>query len=84
MHLAWETAAKLNDYDFYLWLNDDVTLHKGAISELLNDSSKKPDRNNFVQHTLYEVIRPNSADWILVNNDGIIVNNKATLSFESI
>ncbi len=43
MHLAWETAAKLNDYDFYLWLNDDVTLHKGAISELLNDSSKKPD-----------------------------------------
>jgi len=27
---------------------------------------------------------PNSADWILVNNDGIIVNNKATLSFESI
>ena len=34
MHLAWSTAASAKDYDFYLWLNDDVTLYKNAIHEL--------------------------------------------------
>ena len=36
MHLAWETAAKTKDYDFYLWLNDDTTLYENAIQELFS------------------------------------------------
>lgn len=36
MHRAWETAAKTKDYDFYLWLNDDVEILPHAISELIN------------------------------------------------
>lgn len=35
MHLAWETAAKQQAADFYLWLNDDTLLSKHAIVELL-------------------------------------------------
>jgi GT2 family glycosyltransferase len=33
MHLAWQYALK-NDYDFYLWLNDDVELEFNAFDEL--------------------------------------------------
>ena len=37
MRLAWETAAKNADYDFYLWLNDDLMLKPCAIVCLLAD-----------------------------------------------
>lgn len=40
MRLAWETAAKKRPYDFFLWLNDDVTLFRDAIQELLGCSDK--------------------------------------------
>ena len=36
MHLAWTTAAKTKDYDFYLWLNDDTSLYENAIKELFS------------------------------------------------
>lgn len=35
MRLAWETAAKDGDYDYYLWLNDDTLLDYDSITELL-------------------------------------------------
>jgi GT2 family glycosyltransferase len=35
MYLAWETAVKANDYDYYLWLNDDTYLYPNAITELI-------------------------------------------------
>ncbi len=39
MRLAWNTAAGEKDYDFYLWLNDDISLKDGAIAALLENSS---------------------------------------------
>jgi GT2 family glycosyltransferase len=36
MRLAWETAAKHSDYDFYLWLNDDTNLYETAIEALID------------------------------------------------
>lgn len=36
MRLAWETACSFKNYDFYLWLNDDVVLKKFALIELIN------------------------------------------------
>jgi len=39
MRLAWTHAAE-NDYDGYLWLNDDVTLDNDAIERLLAASSR--------------------------------------------
>ena len=41
MHLAWETAAKSGNFDFYLWLNDDVELFPDAIVNLIETSSKE-------------------------------------------
>lgn len=36
MRLAWDSAAASGEpYDVFLWLNDDVTLHDGAIARLL-------------------------------------------------
>ncbi|GHV57485.1 acetylglucosaminyltransferase [Bacteroidia bacterium] len=35
MFLAWNTAAKTKDYDYYLWLNDDTSLYSQALQELL-------------------------------------------------
>ena len=34
MRLAWKTAAKESEYDFYLWLNDDTVLTEFALVEL--------------------------------------------------
>lgn len=39
MNLAWRVAAEGN-YDFYIWLNDDVVLKQGAIAGLLKDYSR--------------------------------------------
>ena len=33
MHLAWKHASK-EDYDYYLWLNDDVVLYQNCFEEL--------------------------------------------------
>jgi len=38
MHLAWTTAVKTKDYDFYMWLNDDTILYPNAILELIETS----------------------------------------------
>ncbi|MBQ8124279.1 MAG: glycosyltransferase family 2 protein [Kiritimatiellae bacterium] len=37
MRLAWEAATKSGEYDFYLWLNDDVALKSDAIANILAD-----------------------------------------------
>lgn len=40
MRLAWDTAAKKKDYNYYIWLNNDVILFKNAITELLECHSE--------------------------------------------
>lgn len=35
MRLAWETASRKKNYDFYLWLNDDVVLEDFVFIEML-------------------------------------------------
>jgi len=40
MRLAWETAVKQGDYDFYLWLNDDLILKRDALSGMFADYDK--------------------------------------------
>jgi len=41
MILAWETAAKTKDYDFYLWLNDDTILFNYSLKQMLEYSQSK-------------------------------------------
>lgn len=42
MYVAWQEAAKY-DYDFYLWLNDDVELKSDALAHILSCSKEKKD-----------------------------------------
>ena len=37
MRLAWDVAASKGNFDFYLWLNDDVVLKQGALAGLIED-----------------------------------------------
>jgi len=48
MLLAWETAVKEKERDFYLWLNDDVELAPNAIKKLLETSKEFKDKNIIV------------------------------------
>lgn len=38
MNLAWETAVKTKDFDYFLWLNDDTMLFKNALMIMLEHS----------------------------------------------
>ena len=38
MNLAWKTARKDANYDFYIWLNDDMMLYDNAFDELMECS----------------------------------------------
>ena len=40
MRLAWETAAKIKDYDFYIWMNDDTFLYEQSLVNLFLDYGK--------------------------------------------
>ncbi|SMC62878.1 glycosyltransferase family 2 protein [Cellulophaga tyrosinoxydans] len=43
MHLAWQTAQEAADFDFYLWLNDDVKIKPNGIEVLLNNHENYPN-----------------------------------------
>jgi GT2 family glycosyltransferase len=48
MNLAWKNAAEKFDYDYYLWLNDDVILKNESFEILLKDSRKEGDHNAII------------------------------------
>lgn len=50
MYTAWCEAAK-NDYDYYLWLNDDTFICKDAIARLISESETFEDRAIIVGST---------------------------------
>jgi len=50
MRMAWAEAMK-EDYDYYLWLNDDTMLYPNAI-EILLETSKKVDGSSQVAHSI--------------------------------
>lgn len=44
MRLAWDRAAQNRDYDYYLWMNDDVALREGALAAMLENSGFLADK----------------------------------------
>lgn len=52
MYVAWEEAAKVKDYDYYLWLNDDTFLYKYSIQLLIEASTSKEDKAIIVGATV--------------------------------
>ena len=47
MHLAWITACKKKDFDYYLWLNDDTILFNHALKVML-EYSKSIDNKRII------------------------------------
>ena len=43
MRTAWDAAAKHDDYDYYLWLNDDINLYPHALKEIFQMSVELND-----------------------------------------
>lgn len=43
MYIAWQEAVK-NNYDFYLWINDDTFVYPNMLSTLLQASQEKKDK----------------------------------------
>lgn len=41
MHLSWTTAKNKNDFDFYLWLNDDTIILTDALTNAILSSEEK-------------------------------------------
>ncbi|MCQ2959435.1 MAG: glycosyltransferase family 2 protein [Bacteroidales bacterium] len=50
MRKAWEEAAKY-DYDYYLWLNDDVELRYDALQRMFDESTSQSDEAIIVGST---------------------------------
>lgn len=48
MRLAWDSAVKSGEYDFYIWLNDDVILEDYALLELFECYYDAISQNNHV------------------------------------
>ena len=51
MWKAWNKAASDGNYSFFLWLNDDTNLEKGALLALINTSEKYSHRSIIVGAT---------------------------------
>lgn len=55
MYLAWESAQKKKDYDYYLWLNDDTMLFKNALNLMLEHSLSMNNKRIIVGATCSEI-----------------------------
>lgn len=44
MHKAWQVAKSTNDFDYYLWLNDDTMLMPYALTEMLDCAEAKDNK----------------------------------------
>lgn len=51
MYLAWKTASKEKDFEFYLWLNDDTYLFKSALRVMLSASGSSENKAIIVAAT---------------------------------
>ena len=70
MHLAWKIASK-NDYDSYLWLNDDTYLNDDAINNLYEAHLKK-DKSIIVGTLLNDL----KDDDYLISYGGRMLNKR--------
>ncbi|MDK2977671.1 MAG: hypothetical protein PWP52_385 [Bacteroidales bacterium] len=78
MHLAWETAAKTAEYDFYLWLNDDTIIDKNALTELIenyNEAFKIDNKPAIIVGTCRSDVGKNEFSYGGRNDTGLILPN---------
>lgn len=78
MRLAWETAAKKKDYQFYLWLNDDTILFKHALDELIScyyATLIKDKKEAIITGAIQTNVDSNNFSYGGRNEDGPVIPN---------
>lgn len=63
MRLAWETASKVKDYDYYLWANDDTLFYPDCIKKLLAVAEEKLAEKSKSCIVVGSVCDPETGDW---------------------
>lgn len=43
MHLAWKKALDYKEFDYYIWLNDDVIINTTGLTTIINDAKEMPN-----------------------------------------
>lgn len=74
MNLAWETAAKMKDYNFYLWLNDDTKLFNNALKTMLEYSLTVNNEHIIVGATCSELNKEITYSGFNIHNKRLIPN----------
>ena len=75
MYTAWEAASKNYEYDFYLWLNDDVKLFKNAIVLMLKAAEESSFESLICGATRSEFEDRITYGGSKINEDGLIIPN---------
>lgn len=89
MNLAWEEALVKDDFDYFIWLNDDTFLFENAILDLIEDHEyvpkksiisaaiKKPNSDDFAFGGQNEsgVVKPNGSvqQVVLINGNFVLI-----------
>lgn len=71
MHLAWKIASNKRDYDFYLWLNDDVLVHSNALTTIITDSIEKPE--SIICGAMQSALQKNNITYGGKNKEGKLI-----------
>ena len=81
MYLAWDTAAKSEVFDYFLWLNDDVVLYKDSISNLFETA---PDNKSIIVGTMCSKNNTSETTYGGLDNKSNLIspNGTAQLCYE--
>ena len=87
MRLAWKTASACEDYDFYLWLNDDTFLVDDALAILFKDYESVANSGNdgIIVGTLYTADGSNNISYGCTNEkEGRVYPNGSPQLFSAL
>jgi GT2 family glycosyltransferase len=78
MRLAWESAGKNEEYDFYFWLNDDVLLNRNALSNLFDcyrDGLRVNKKESIVTGAFFNSLKDNQFSYGGRTDSGVVLPN---------
>ena len=71
MHKAWQTARNTNDYDYFLWLNDDTYIYENTLQVLISSAASTTNKEIIVAASCSEVTGKLTYSGFFVNGDKI-------------
>lgn len=79
MHLAWQSALEKKEYDFLLWLNDDIKLFPDSVNNIIETSFEINNQSIIVGSTCSENNKSFTYGGIKLPNHKVIPNGKPQL-----